>query len=833
MDRSGIAQKYLEQEMLEKGVARYTRSQDKAHDRQQLSSAEEKLFKQAVGAVAACMEETLVGSKKARGAKAPWVDAVESLGGMQCAVVVLRLAFTAVIARTPYTQMCVRIGKQIDLEMLARLIAEKDQDLLDRMMKRAKGYENLKYRIDSFLGSAQDAGFGVPTPDDELLKLGAGLFNFVLQTTSLFSVDLVNQDVCSDVLDVTFTEDAVAKMEKISEMESWMKPVFRPMVVPPRSWESVSTGCYLDPKIARTVPMVKTFSKAHLQLVEAAVKTNAPFVAALNAIQAVPLRINQWVLGHLEAAYASGKSVEGFPKPQITIPKDISETKKRALRRDNVELRAQKANFQRDLAEAREYAQFEQFYQPAQLDWRSRVYAKNSLNHQRADYCKALFEFAEGKRLTDDGIKWLAIHIATVGAFGKVDKAPLVERIRWTKENTQRILKMVEDPQADLWWVEADSPFVFLASCKAWADFLADPDGYVCHLPVHVDGSCSGLQHLSAMLRDEKGGKEVNLVPQEKPSDIYQTVANIVLQHAMDDSTNGTEDEMRWTKVTKKSPEPREYLHEGTKVQSQRWLKFGINRSVAKRCVMTYVYGSKQFGFAEHIEEDFMKPLATKVKAKQLDEHPFGADDGKGASQYMAKLVWDAVRDVVQAASEGMEWLQEVAGLLAAENKPVIWTTPTGFPVVNAYYQALTEKVNIFLWDREIKVSKRFQASVNVGMTKEILSRKARSSISPNFVHSLDASALMLAAIKSKEEGITNFLFVHDSFGFLPSDMERGAEIVRETFVSMYEHHDPLKDLYQSAFLQLSEKGRDKLTPPPAKGSLDLRGVLQSSYAFA
>uniref|UniRef100_UPI002FBEC18E DNA-directed RNA polymerase n=1 Tax=Escherichia coli TaxID=562 RepID=UPI002FBEC18E len=51
---------------------------------------------------------------------------------------------------------------------------------------------------------------------------------------------------------------------------------------------------------------------------------------------------------------------------------------------------------------------------------------------------------------------------------------------------------------------------------------------YNCSLPLAFDGSCSGIQHFSAMLRDEVGGLAVNLLPSETVQDIYGIVAKKV-----------------------------------------------------------------------------------------------------------------------------------------------------------------------------------------------------------------------------------------------------------------------------------------------------------------
>lgn len=58
---------------------------------------------------------------------------------------------------------------------------------------------------------------------------------------------------------------------------------------------------------------------------------------------------------------------------------------------------------------------------------------------------------------------------------------------------------------------------------------LPNPEKYVCHAHVHVDGSCNGMQHYAAFGRDENGGRQVNLADAEKPGDVYTAILNLVL----------------------------------------------------------------------------------------------------------------------------------------------------------------------------------------------------------------------------------------------------------------------------------------------------------------
>lgn len=61
--------------------------------------------------------------------------------------------------------------------------------------------------------------------------------------------------------------------------------------------------------------------------------------------------------------------------------------------------------------------------------------------------------------------------------------------------------------------------------CFLFLYVKGDPTTFISHLPIYQDGSCNGLQHYAALGRDQEGGKEVNLVPAEKPSDVYYSVA--------------------------------------------------------------------------------------------------------------------------------------------------------------------------------------------------------------------------------------------------------------------------------------------------------------------
>ena len=725
---------------LEDGAIRFNKEVEYKRSHGMVSQVEWKLFKEAFTIV-----EDAVGNLKSKGgAPQEWREVLEKVGAVNVAYITLNEAFTAALDNAPTTSAATRVGNNL----LAQLrIKDKDYDFI--------------------------------------VKLGIQAL-MCTEDTGIFEFDKGNDGY--EV--ITFTDTAIKQMQDIQDWQQYMYPVFRPMVSKPRS---TAEGSYIDPKLASMTTMVRTHNKEQKQLLEALkASQGVSFIKAADSIQEVPLKINLWLLQHIEWAYHQNLVIGSIPSSVLP------EGKSPSIRRLRSQIKSQQAGFLTDLEEAKHFSGFDPIYLPATMDFRGRVYAKPHLNHQRADYVKAMWLFSEGKELTVDGVRYLKIHVANCGDFDKMSKAPFKDRIKWVDNNIGRIYETVQDPTGDLWWTTADSPFCFLAACRELVNFIDVGAEYVCHLPVAIDGSCSGLQHYSAMLRDPVGGKSVNLIPSEKPEDVYKEVANLVNELVMNDHED---------------PIARE------------WLDHKIDRKVTKRATMTLCYGSKQYGWREQLMEDFMSKYSSQVATGTLESHPF--TEPNKASGYMSKKLDIALRMTVKAAVEGMDWLQEVAGLLAKENLAIKWITPMGFPVINGYYEPIEKRIDI-----RVK-GKRFTNKLLMGYTEDLKSSKQRTTIAPNFVHSYDACHLMMVALEAKKQGIDSFLLIHDSFGCLPSDMEKFSGIVRDRFVELYEHNDPFMTIYNNAMLVLSDKGKKKLTLPPNKGTLDLSNVYQSQYAFA
>jgi len=188
------------------------------------------------------------------------------------------------------------------------------------------------------------------------------------------------------------------------------------------------------------------------------------------------------------------------------------------------------------------------------LDYRGRVYpVPQTCNPQSDDAGRALLEFARGKPLGKTGAYWLAVHLANL--CGK-DKKSFDERISWVNAHTEELLTFAREPHpSHPFWTDQniDKPWSLLAACKEWEQYTSTGPSFESRLAIIMDGTCNGLQHLSAMARDAEGGRATNVSPTQTPSDIYENVKEEVVDKIQSAASSGDEAARLWLgKVTRK-----------------------------------------------------------------------------------------------------------------------------------------------------------------------------------------------------------------------------------------------------------------------------------------
>lgn len=535
----------------------------------------------------------------------------------------------------------------------------------------------------------------------------------------------------------------------------------------------------------------------------------SPVMRGLDKLSSVPYRVNAAALSLLEAVIGTGGF--GLPSPPKEPPTpaflegvvNISAFIKDAKARGDEEL-VQECTWYRDmrrryhdkvktykstirsvysaLRDAQRVKHYNAIYLPTYADTRGRLYYHTTLNPQGVDAQKALLELSEAKPLGKTGLYWLKVHIANCFGF---DKEGFDARAEYVDKMLHRLKEAVLIPVMHTdFWEQADSPMCAYVAALELVNAInsGNPEAYPSRCITQWDATCSGLQVFSALLRDPVGGKWTNLIdhPGQK-ADIYSYAASVVLDRCKQDAAD---------------PECKDLL------EAKFWVEHGIPRALAKPPVMTFVYGATLVGIAGDMCDylhDNSVPIPEGYSTRRL-------------GLYLASKFMSSMRDVVPAAVECMDWLRKLARNAAHEGKHVVWTTPTGAQVVNLYGKETTNHVKLGVYQtRSIQIYRK---------TNIPESNKSANGVSPNFVHSLDASHLLKTLDSCYEAGI-QFVSVHDSFGTHAADAGELHKILRKEFVSMHK-----------GCSVLSELAADYNMPELSYGDLHLESVLDSQFFF-
>ncbi|XP_066375479.1 DNA-directed RNA polymerase 3, chloroplastic-like [Miscanthus floridulus] len=572
---------------------------------------------------------------------------------------------------------------------------------------------------------------------------------------------------------------------------------YLPMLVPPKKWKGYNKGGHLFlPSYIMRTHGVKDQKDAINSVPR---KQLRKVFEALDILGSTKWRVNRRVHDVVETIWSRGGGIAGLvdkaniPLPERPESEDPDEIQKwkwslKKAKKTNRELHAERCDTELKLSVARKMREEDGFYYAHNLDFRGRAYPMHPhLSHLGSDLCRGVLEYAEGRPLGKSGLCWLKIHLANKYGGG-VEKLSHEGKLAFVENQLLDIFDSAANPvDGNCWWTNAEDPFQCLAACMDLSDALKSPSPCraVSHLPIHQDGSCNGLQHYAALGRDYMGAVAVNLVPGEKPADIYSEIAARVLNAVHEDSM--------------KDPATNPTASLASVLVDQ------VDRKLVKQTVMTSVYGVTYIGARQQI-------------TKRLQEKGLITDDKLlyDVSCYATRVTLDALGQMFQSARGIMAWLGDCAKMIASKNQPVKWTSPVGLPVVQPY-----KKYKNYM----IRTSLQCLALRREGDAIAIQRQKA--AFPPNFVHSLDSSHMMMTAIACKEAGL-HFAGVHDSFWVHACDVDQMNQILRQQFVELYSMPilENLLEEFQTAFPTL------EFPPCPPQGNFDVREVLTSTYFF-
>ncbi|CEF65895.1 DNA-directed RNA polymerase, mitochondrial [Strongyloides ratti] len=600
-----------------------------------------------------------------------------------------------------------------------------------------------------------------------------------------------------------------------------------PMLTPPRPYLDYGKGGPLYTLNSSILKDKKIFLNVHLEKqMEIRLKNKyqgRPIWDALNELGCVPWKINKPVLEimtKLFTEFTSNINNEiflenlGFPmNPNvIVIPKindfinhnKISSDDKSKFReffkmKQLLENKKTKMNsltywmlYRLSIAH---YFEDSILYFPHNIDFRGRVYPISPyLSHMGDDVSRSLLIFANGRKLGPNGLRWLKLHCINLTGFLK--KESIETRLEYAeKVLDDKIRDSARDPlNGSRWWMESEEPWQTLTACIEInnALMLDDPSEFISCMPVHQDGSCNGLQHYAALGRDKDGGGEVNLLPAEKPADIYSVVAmRVDSKREKDEKSN--DNSIRDIALILRNEIPDK-----------------LPRKLLKQTIMTTVYGVTEYGAVLQI--------AKQLKNLRINDNNVGI-----LANYLKNQTLASLSEAFKTSMEIKEWFRKCAEQITRMNRSVEWVTPLGLPVYQPYMKIELDGID------------EYQVPIK---SKQI------NAFPPNYIHSLDSTHMMLTALNCTAKNV-EFAAVHDCFWTHAGTVEEMNKITRDEFIKL--HNEPLIEnlanhfkktyVYDNPKDEIDTK-RQKLllevfNPKIEKGQLDINEIRNSVYFFS
>ena len=585
-------------------------------------------------------------------------------------------------------------------------------------------------------------------------------------------------------------------------------------------------------------------------------KKDVPWVRAINKLQKTGWRINKRVY---EAMTANDNL---FISEEPIEDNDAKEMKRRS----------KIVEWAFITHKAKELLKLPCFYQTVEADYRGRIYYKESfLNFQGSDLARGMLQFARGKPMTEDGLFWLAVH--TASSFNQsykineipewcesdyksyleseelesisVDKMTLEDRVRWVNENMNTLQEMGKIKHIA---TDAEKPISFLACCIEWYDYQLAVNSnriHMTHLPIPVDGSNNGWQHLGAMSKDTHTGNLVGLIPVEIPRDFYVQTAKELYKQTEEGELKDILNTMPMKHIrkgiSKRGSMTRAYSAGASKIAENMYFDcktedfhttYGITEENCNAFAKILIKAINTVCPGPLDTMSYLQALAKYEIGEHKRYKPNGEPAGPEFNELKKKakdlyLKKDRTEEDLIELNEIVKELHSYkVELIYGNGKDRIkWVTPSKFPVEYTNFQMRDEKCFGTISGYKPSANNYKIKHVAKVPTKAPDTRGFMCGISPNFVHSMDASHMALII----DEWNNDFGAVHDSFSTHACDVENLLALTKQKFIDMY-NVDNFYDYIQDQILT-NKDGLD--ISQPLRGNLDILDIDNSDYFFA
>lgn len=732
------------------------------------------------------------------------------------AVTAFNYSLAAAEAGSRQQAAIIDICHAIDRQRAAHRLSEKYPRMFEdatngRGWTRGVREFNLKWQLASII--EEDESFS--RVDFERAKVGNQLLHHVIAATGLIEIVTRRRTNFLKLTAVARNEYNVLR----ARAEYFVMPQLQPLSVRPLDWAGLSDGgYYFHVHSAIKVRPVTEWKRKYRARFETSPPTKV--LEALSHLQGTGYLINTEVQRRISLLLRGEHcqiSTEASVGEDPNLPEIIDSTGEPDDSQLPSETPASKELIIQSLKLARLYqASGSPFYFAWQLDFRGRAYPiARSLGPQGSDCAHALLQFADGRPLSGDGEKWLALHGFNVLGV-KLKEDTVERRLEWVRDNALDIRAVLKlDPASLEFWSGSKgdlrdfrkTAWRALAFCEAW--HMKDVGDGAIGLPVAVDGTCNAIQHLAALTGDPQMAYETNMTGEPLRQDIYSKIAEELREKLRNDGTSA--DYQRFHQMM-------------TEIGVDNPL-VAIDRGLCKQPVMTKPYGVTPQGIRDALRDEFWARYGGKgSKLESFKERD-------KVYSYLGQLIRESVENYLEPATDLMGWLRRAAGRITKLGLPVTWETPLGLEVEQSY--PVYEGDNLQTPLKRFNLGRKSSDLAFQIPTDDIDPIKSRNAIVANFVHSLDATHMLMTTLAAKRAGIQSLRMVHDSYATHPNDMELFAKLLRQEFIALYQRHDPIGAFKARCDVVLAQQGQPPLEAPPPRGKYDVANVADAPHFYS
>jgi len=432
------------------------------------------------------------------------------------------------------------------------------------------------------------------------------------------------------------------------------------------------------------------------------------------------------------------------------------------------------------------YINADEIFIPTRIDYRGRIYCNTSyLNYQGTELAKSLLMFSKGERINiknKDSINYLKIFGAN--CFGnKLDKKSIYDRINWVDVNFDNIFNF----ENGILIKQAESKLLFIAFCFEFKKYILsknDENGYfLTHLPIQLDATCNGFQHISMLGMDKELNENLNIKAStwsDAPDDFYSVIAYLVkgsLKNKIESNKNEDLDKLE---------------------SYNRLFNLDIQRSMIKKCVMTIPYNASRVQSIKYLKEVFEyigvedeenNTITNEIWLKYKQDNNIRLKNEDFWVLY--DTLFEVIYEIAPSIRKISDYLKTIAKICSTANTFIPWILPNGL-IVKQSYTVMTEiRISPFNYSKyTYNIQKKIKNSMDT--------RKNIRAFMPNLIHSLDAASLSILInnyFYQYDNEIKNIFGIHDCFSTTFNNMEYIIDTLKLIYISIYSDKKYLENL--------------------------------------